>query len=779
MAEPASNRPACPQCGRPLPAAATDTLCPGCLMQQAMMPQTEVAGLGPEAPSPGGRPAPPAPVEMAPHFPQLEILECLGRGGMGVVYKARQPRLDRLVALKVLAPEREKDPAFANRFEREAQALARLNHPNIVTVHDFGRAGGLFYLLMEYVDGTSLRHLLRGGRLPPEQALAIVPALCEALEYAHARGVVHRDIKPENILLDPQGRVKIADFGVAKILGSEPPDGRLTAAEDVVGTPHYMAPEQVETPQRVDHRADIYSLGVVFYEMLTGELPLGKFPPPSRKVQVDVRLDEVVLHALEKEPDRRYQHASEVKTEVEALGRSALEPPRDAAEPATAGPPGTGRTGSARPWLAAKSTAFLIAALCFVVGTAIWASRAWSGDEFGWETTNAALNAVAAIGFGIASYRHARAARKASGANLETTQTPGPPWPITLARWTARLLGTLGIALVVPFVLADGLPPVARQPAGVQLTFVAGFLLLCGFGVGWWREGTAALLVGLGWTMFCVSESEPALAFHVVLLIAALYALCWWSARTGRTLAVAGTAAGLALVLALGRWLIPVNVFVTGRVTDATTHHPIPGAEVRVPAGTANPHRRLPNARTGDAGQYQLYLGWYVPGRPLEVVAPGYDTLSAQLGPRPLGQRRLSQDFTLVPLPTPDLGTAGLAPPGPVPPVVVQAVPESGRPDVDPGLTEIRVTFSEPMQADRGSLETVAPGCDPEITGTPHFLGDQRTFVLPVRLEAGRVYGLWINSTGLRHFTDQAGEPALPYLWVFRTRDPAPTGRNP
>jgi len=267
------------------------------------------------------RPAPPV-EEIAPHFPQLEILECLGRGGMGAVYKARQPKLDRLVALKILTRGHDpkiSDTEFAARFQQEARALARISHPDIVAVYDFGEAGGYHYLLMEYVDGLTLRQLLQTHKLSPEQALAIVPKICEALQFAHERGIVHRDIKPENILLDKEGRVKIADFGIAKIVGPEATGAGLTGAKDVIGTPHYMAPEQIEHPRTVDHRADIYSLGVVFYEMLTGELPLGKFPPPSRMVHVDVRLDEVVLHALEKSPDRRYQHASEVKTAVETI----------------------------------------------------------------------------------------------------------------------------------------------------------------------------------------------------------------------------------------------------------------------------------------------------------------------------------------------------------------------------------------------------------------------------------------------------------------------------
>jgi eukaryotic-like serine/threonine-protein kinase len=250
-------------------------------------------------------------------------MELIGQGGMGAVYKARQPRLDRIVALKILPAEAARDPAFQERFTREAQSLARLSHPNIVNVYDFGEADGLYYFLMEFVDGVALRQLILDGRLQPEQALAIVPQICEALQFAHEAGIVHRDIKPENILLDRTGRVKIADFGLAKLVGKEAPAVSLTATQQVLGTPHYMAPEQMKGLRSVDHRADIYSMGVVFYEMLTGELPIGRFEPPSRKVHVDVRLDEVVLRTLESEPERRYQQASQVKTDVEAIGGEA------------------------------------------------------------------------------------------------------------------------------------------------------------------------------------------------------------------------------------------------------------------------------------------------------------------------------------------------------------------------------------------------------------------------------------------------------------------------
>ncbi len=264
--------------------------------------------------------AAPTPEEIAKNFPQLEILELLGEGGMGMVYKARQPQLDRFVALKILSPLLSQDSAFSERFSREARALAKLNHPNIVAIYDFGKAGDFYFLVMEYVDGMNLRQLEQAQkRLQPEEALTLIPKICEALQYAHEEGVVHRDIKPGNILISKKGRVKIADFGLARIAGRESKDSRLTGAQDVMGTMHYMAPEQLENPLAVDHRADIYSVGVVFYEMLTGELPIGRFSTPSQKVQVDVRLDEIVLRALEKEPDRRYQHASEVKTDVETL----------------------------------------------------------------------------------------------------------------------------------------------------------------------------------------------------------------------------------------------------------------------------------------------------------------------------------------------------------------------------------------------------------------------------------------------------------------------------
>ena len=325
----------CPKCSRELSPETAGGLCPACLLEQGLASEVGVTvDMSAEAPSPA-KVQELLPLErLVVLLPQFDQFELLGRGGMGVVYKARQKNLDRPVALKILSPDVANSPGFAERFAREARAMARLSHPNIVAVHDFGcvdnSGSELCYFTMEFVDGSNLRGLLK--QLTAAQALAIVPQICEALQYAHDIGIVHRDIKPENILVDKKGRVKIADFGLAKLLqqARTPTDYTLTKPDLVMGTPSYMAPEQFEHPTEVDHRADLYSLGVVFYEMLTGQLPKGRFPLPSQKVQIDVRLDEVVLKALEHDRELRYQHASEVQTSVESV--------RSTPAPQTAGP---------------------------------------------------------------------------------------------------------------------------------------------------------------------------------------------------------------------------------------------------------------------------------------------------------------------------------------------------------------------------------------------------------------------------------------------------------
>ncbi|MFC1806171.1 protein kinase, partial [Planctomycetota bacterium] len=259
----------------------------------------------------------------------------LGRGGMAVVYKATQLSLDRAVALKVLPRQLARNRQFVDRFNREAAALARLSHPNIVSILDKGVEGETYFFVMEYVEGRSLRdHLRHQGPLAPEDTLELMNGICAALEYAHDNHIVHRDLKPSNILLDPDGMPKLADFGIARIVtGGTTLSRGLTVAHSAMGSADYMAPEQREDAANVDHRADIYALGVVLYQMLTGRLPVGTFTPASRlNPAVPVAADRVIRKALANSPDDRFESAS--------LFRAAL---AQALHTVHARGPGTGR----------------------------------------------------------------------------------------------------------------------------------------------------------------------------------------------------------------------------------------------------------------------------------------------------------------------------------------------------------------------------------------------------------------------------------------------------
>ena len=259
---------------------------------------------------------PPTPAELALLLPQYQIESLIGHGGMGAVYKGFQTTLERAVAIKLLPAEMASDEQFISRFQREARTLARLHHPSIVAVHDFGRtSAGHLYFVMEFVDGMDLRRVLRTSGLPPDDALKLIVQICDALQAAHKQGVVHRDIKPENILITNEGYVKLVDFGIARPLDED--HGRLTMSGMMVGTPDYMSPEQ--RTGEADERTDIYALGVVLYELLTGRPPRGVFPAPSRRVQIDVRIDEVVLKALQDDPEARYQKVSDMKTDVDRI----------------------------------------------------------------------------------------------------------------------------------------------------------------------------------------------------------------------------------------------------------------------------------------------------------------------------------------------------------------------------------------------------------------------------------------------------------------------------
>jgi len=265
----------------------------------------------------------------------FRVESVIGRGGMGTVYRATQLSLGRPVALKILPEDLKGDAQFLDRFHREAAVLSRLSHPNIVAVYDRGTVDGRPYLVLEYVEGTNLREVLRKGPLPSVEALRLVSSILQALDHAHRHGVVHRDVKPENILLSQGAIVKVADFGLSRLLG--PLDQtRLTRTQLVLGTYEYMAPEQRERSRDADARSDLYATGVMLYEMLTGELPIGRFDLPSqrRPGECDRRIDEIVERSLEKDPERRFQRAEEM---AEAVSR-VLDRPEAAREPSGGSP---------------------------------------------------------------------------------------------------------------------------------------------------------------------------------------------------------------------------------------------------------------------------------------------------------------------------------------------------------------------------------------------------------------------------------------------------------
>jgi len=264
---------------------------------------------------------PPTAEELQALLPQYEISDMLGRGGMGAVYKGRQIALDRPVAIKILSNLLEEaDASFAERFKNEARAMGRIMHPGVVAVFDFGETpDGLLYIVMEFVEGTDVsRMLARQKQLPADHALAITAHVLDALSYAHARGIIHRDIKPANVMVGYDGVVKVADFGLAKM--SQDGQTGLTQSGTAMGTLHYMAPESLMLGTSVDHRADIYAVGVMLYQMLTGRLPQGMFELPSTQVPgLDPRYDGIIARALRDDREMRYQSASEMRQALDAI----------------------------------------------------------------------------------------------------------------------------------------------------------------------------------------------------------------------------------------------------------------------------------------------------------------------------------------------------------------------------------------------------------------------------------------------------------------------------
>ena len=286
----------------------------------AQMNQKALLGLAADsiAPEPPRNYRAPTVNELGVLFPDLEVVELLGTGGMGCVFKAKQRKLDRTVALKILPRELARDDLFAERFSREARAMARLNHPNIVSIYDFGQAGDVYFLTMEYMDGMNLRELIDTGSLDPSQAVAIFIQVCHALAFAHAEGVIHRDIKPENILFTKQGHVALADFGLARLALDSNCEVSLTQTRQAMGTLNYMAPEQYEEPKSVDHRADIYAMGVLMYELMTGKVPRGSFPPVSSLLPDAPNVDAVINKALQVSPQERYGNVQAMLQHLQA-----------------------------------------------------------------------------------------------------------------------------------------------------------------------------------------------------------------------------------------------------------------------------------------------------------------------------------------------------------------------------------------------------------------------------------------------------------------------------
>lgn len=258
--------------------------------------------------------AAPDPAALSSLFPGYDV-ECLiATGGMGAVYRAVQRSLDRVVAIKILPREFGADPAFRESFEAEAKAMAKLNHPNLIGVFDFGEVDGMLFIIMEFVSGGSLYHFAYGRTLDGVAAAQMVEAVCEGLAHAHEHGILHRDIKPANILLDNQSRPKIGDFGLARVIGKQ-----VDAGETVYGTPHYTAPEVVSHPGSVDARADIFSIGVMLHELLTGKLPANDPRPPSAISGCDTRFDAIVKRATNPLPNLRYLNAASMAKDLKAV----------------------------------------------------------------------------------------------------------------------------------------------------------------------------------------------------------------------------------------------------------------------------------------------------------------------------------------------------------------------------------------------------------------------------------------------------------------------------
>lgn len=312
-------------------------------------------------------------------YGRYRIVKELGKGNMGVVYQAHDPQIDRMVALKVLRPDRVTSEDFVQRFLKEARAIGRLSHPRIVTIYDVGEDKGTIYIAMEYLIGEPLNDVMKSGRLAIPQSVEIVRQVAQALDYAHQKGIVHRDIKPSNIILTQDFEAKLTDFGIARIEDSAA--GYQTQAGEILGTPIYMSPEQV-MGKTADGRSDLYAVGVLFYEMIVGQRPFTgtnlaaifhsithDIPEPPITVNpfVSASLSDLIMKCLEKVPEKRFQTGREL---VDALQRMAAEPATKTSVPPPA-PEKTRQPRVARLLL----TAILVLGLAAAGGYYVWSQR--------------------------------------------------------------------------------------------------------------------------------------------------------------------------------------------------------------------------------------------------------------------------------------------------------------------------------------------------------------------------------------------------------------------
>lgn len=301
----------CQECGHERPSEGDVAVCPSCILKSALTVTRTIQDQQ-------SRFDPPSTEALQREFSGFDVHSLIGQGGMGAVYHCTQKSLNRQVAIKILPLANVRDETFPERFQREAHVIGKMHHPGIVSVFDAGEVEGYLYLVMQYVDGCTLRDLILAGELPVVDVLELITQVGAALQFAHDQGVVHRDIKPENVLIDQNGKIHIADFGIAKLIHADEKQIDLTPTSGGIGTRNYMAPEQCSNTN-VDHRADIYSLGVLFYELLTGDLPTVDFTPPSRKRKLDKRIDSIVLKLLKEAPENRFQQATDLISEIERL----------------------------------------------------------------------------------------------------------------------------------------------------------------------------------------------------------------------------------------------------------------------------------------------------------------------------------------------------------------------------------------------------------------------------------------------------------------------------